>query len=508
MIGSPEMKLREYFEKANLPAIATWADEVTLINPPFEHQVGDLNHLAAHTRCGLFNDAGLGKTRPLQAYSLWLVGQGNKVVTVMPPTLVIQYRESFTRTFQGVDDQVSISTLRGTVPQRNKLIQAWEETSWPDVLIMSNEMFVQYHEELLPRGYTCVIVDEAQSIKNAGTRIHKAVKHFGGDMDNSNGIVLSTGTPLETNPTDAYGFFAICYPQRYGSYRGFLQLHAVYDSGIYSGGRAVVPPQIIGYINLDYMHNGLVKFSRRIKKEDVLDLPPRLITEVKVDLSPRHKELYRNLMETRLAELEDRMLDLTEQTALYQAMQRSLICPEDYTNDKFTNTILESIDTILDTLEGQKVVIYCWYNNSIEKIKARYPKLNPATLYGKTTNKEAEKQKFLNDPTCRLMIANPKSGGVGVDGMQDVSSHMIFAEVCPFVGVVQQAIARLHRTGQKGPSVNVYILVPNGTIAVKLRNDLLRKDDWQEQVMKDKRTILRDLMGEQGIQGSLDDLQN
>jgi hypothetical protein len=64
----------------------------------------------------------------------------------------------------------------------------------------------------------------------------------------------------------------------------------------------------------------------------------------------------------------------------------------------------------------------------------------------------------------------------------------------------------LHRTGQKAEAVNVYILVPAGTIAVKLRNDLIKKDYQQELAVQDKRAVLTALMGEGGIRGSLDSL--
>ena len=70
----------------------------------------------------------------------------------------------------------------------------------------------------------------------------------------------------------------------------------------------------------------------------------------------------------------------------------------------------------------------------------------------------------------------------------------------------QQAIDRLHRTGQKAEAVNVYILVPAGTIAVKLRNDLIKKDYQQELAVQDKRAVLTALMGGDGLKGSLDSL--
>lgn len=500
--------LKDYFTAAELPAQPEWAEQVQMVSPPFDHQIGDLNHLASMTRSGLFNDAGIGKTRPLQAYALWLVGQGNKVVAVMPPILVPQFKESLGKTFIGNDKFVWTEMLQGTPKQRDKQTAKWHV--WPDILITSYKMFVKYWRELEDKGYTCVIVDEAQALKTAGTQLHDAVKAFAGNVLESNGVVLSTGTPIETNPTDAYGYFAICNPRRYGSYKSFERTHCIFGEGFRyenAEGKTVnIPPQIVGYMNLEYLHEGMKALGRRIKKEDVFDLPPRLITEVKVGLSRQHKQLYDSLVEDRLAEIGERMIDLTTQSALYQATQRALICPEIYTDQEVDNEVLNNMDSILESLEGFKTVVYCWYTESVEKLATQYKHLNPATLYGGTKDREAQKRKFIDDPTCKIIIANPRSGGVGVDGLQNVSSHIIFAEVCPFPGTVQQAIARLHRSGQQSKLINVYFLVPVGTIAVKLRNDLVKKDGLQEQIMRDARTILKDLMGADGIQGSLDDI--
>jgi len=61
----------------------------------------------------------------------------------------------------------------------------------------------------------------------------------------------------------------------------------------------------------------------------------------------------------------------------------------------------------------------------------------------------------------------------------------------------------LHRTGQT-ESVNIYLLVPLHTVAVRLSNNLVRRDEEANRVARDKRSFLRDLMGEDGIQGSPD----
>lgn len=502
----------DYLNAAGLSPPA-FAHRVQMRFPPFNHQVGDLQFLASNTRAGLWSEPGVGKTLPVQAYAAWLVGMGNKVVVTMPPVLVQQFRQSFSKTYIGIDEHVKADVLQGTPKQREKLIASWDGC-WPDLLVMSYRMFVDYHKQLLTEGYSCVIVDEATAVKSPSSQLHHAVKVFGGNHKrDSNGIVLMTGTPVETNVTDAYGLIAILNPDRYGSKKMFERVHCIKrdmpiaynEDGEITGTRE----QIIGYKNLPLLNESLFLMGRRILKADVSDLPPRMISEIPITLSRGHRELYKKIVDERIAEIGDRVLDLTESTALYQGLQRLILNPEDFTDDKIDNEVLNTLDTLLhESLAGHKVVVYCWFQSTIERMKARYAKLNPAVLYGKTSGnkRDAEKMKFINDPTCRVIFANPRSGGVGVDGFQAVSSHAIFAEVCPFVGVFQQSIDRLHRTGQKSSAVTVYVLVPTGTIAVKLRNDLLRKDMQQELTVQDKRTILHNLLGEEGIQGSLDDV--
>jgi SNF2 family DNA or RNA helicase len=98
---------------------------------------------------------------------------------------------------------------------------------------------------------------------------------------------------------------------------------------------------------------------------------------------------------------------------------------------------------------------------------------------------------------------NPRSGGVGVDGLQAVCSHVVFAESVTTPGLFEQAISRLHRSGQTARTINIYLLTALGTVAVKRRNDLLRKEHEANQVVGDTKTLLSELLGEEGIQGEL-----
>lgn len=506
--------LADYFEDAHLPesSIAEWQSKVTL-NPvriPAKHQVDDLNHLARHIRCKLLNETGVGKTLPLQAYGLWLCGQGNKVIYLMPPVLIEQFLLSFAFTYQGYAQYVSSVNFNMEKSVRLGYLDRLKsgEQVVPDILVMSYVMFSKHHKELKELGYSCVIVDEATVAKTPSSQIHKNIKIFAGACnDQSNGVVLVTGTPIDTNIEDAYGLIAITNPNRYGSFRAFTKAHCITTT---MSVRFERPDgsvtfkdvdRIVGYKNLDYLNASLYADGRRVLKKDVSDLPPKLITEIPIALSKPHLALYKRLVDERLAELGDKVIDLTTSSALYQAMQQTIMNPFEYTDERFDNHALQAIDTLLESLQGHKVLIYCWYTKTIKQLLVRYAEHNPAVLFGETHgSKEVQRMKFISDPTCRMMLANPRSGGVGVDQLQTVCSHVICAEIFPLPGLFQQAIDRLHRNGQT-ETVNVYLLVAMKTIAVKLRNDLIRKDGNQESVVRDKRTVLLDLMGSEGLKG-------
>ena len=494
------MKLSELIREAFLPISADWQDKVEVGKTPFAHQIEDLKYMGSCHRCGIYNEPGVGKTLPIQAYGLWRAGNGNRVVYVMPPILIRQFSQSLDVNFVGARDFITCEAFNRNPAQRDKLWAKWEDTTFPNILLVSYVMFVKYYEALLEKGFNCVVVDEATAIKSPSSKIHKAVRAFAED---DNGVVLVTGTPIETNVEDAYGFIKIITPEAYGSYKNFEYHHVVkYSMFVPSSGKEVYKTQ--GYSNLEMLHDNLFRQARRVLKSEVSDLPPRLISEYLIDLSPKHMKLYNRMVNERMLEIGDELVDMTTAQSLYQAMQQVLLNPEKFGEAQHDNELFVALDAIIESLEGQKILVYAWFNASVDTICERYKHLNPAKINGSVTgdNRENEKQRFISDDGCKMLVANPKSGGVGIDLLQNVCSHMVYAEVCPFVGTFQQSMDRLHRTGQKSESVNVYILVANHTISVKLRNDLIKKDAYQELAMKDKRAILSDLLGNEGLKGS------
>jgi hypothetical protein len=84
----------------------------------------------------------------------------------------------------------------------------------------------------------------------------------------------------------------------------------------------------IHYRDLDRLHDNLYAQARRVLKRQISDLPPRLFTEYLVKLSPKHLALYNQIVEERMLEIDEELIDMTTAQALYQATQQILLNPE------------------------------------------------------------------------------------------------------------------------------------------------------------------------------------
>ncbi len=487
---------------------------------PFPHQVSGFKQALKWSRFGLYDDAGAGKTYPIQAYCTILSLLGNKVVVGMPPVLLEQFKESYEEFFIGIGNYKDIQIFEGNVAKRGKMMDSWNRRAkgWPDVLLMTYQMFSSFHKlkeapdktvrkkdgtsyikkgwkkdrrnRLIAKGYNVLVFDESQAIKNISSTITKVVKRYVDETDCH--LLLSTGSPLGNTPEDCYSPIKLVTPDVYRTKGAFERKHIIRN--IHSPFR-----EVIAYENLDLLHNNLFKQARRVTKEEVTEnLPDKLLTKVPIKLGASHMKLYRELLTARVLEFDGQVLDATNNSKLRMTALRLISNPENYVDagKTITNEMDAACESLIEMIDPSlhKIVIFSNFKDTVARIAAHYSHLNPVTINSATKDVNKSRKAFTEDDDCRLLVLNYVSGGVGLN--LQVSSHSIFYEPVSVPSQFHQAIARTHRTGQKSTCVNGYLLDPKATFAHKQIQNLLEKDSVANEVIRDPNKLLIELLGD------------
>lgn len=522
-MNPPRYSLAEYFRSANIFEFPQFFYGIGLRYKPFPHQIEDLKFCSKHERFGLFNDAGVGKTLPMQAMLiLYCAGYGNKGVVCMPPSLIGQFMESFFHEedsyFIGLKEFVNFDVYSGTKTAKDKMWERWTITGFPDVLVMSYNAFSGLHpikpvkEKVITNSATrksftrpavktmrdhplkkyefnVLFFDEAQMLKNVSSGNHKKVFRYIGDSEGEFLLGLFTGSPIANTLHDAYGMIHLLTPDVYPTLRTFERKHCVFaQNSDYK--------TLIGYINQEELNTNLYAHGRRVTKQEALkDLPPMIPTAIPVHLSPGHKKWYTKLLTERVLELPGEYIDATQAQKLRQVALQIITNPHRYIPTSVENEVFNTFSAVIESInpDKNKIIVFCFFTETVNFLQEKYKHLNPAVINGQSGSKEAARIKFTRDDTCRISIINWLSGGAGLNFQ--VSNHIIFYETPTVPSQALQAIARSHRAGQDKP-VNVTFFKVLGTIMAKSLKQLLRKDFEVNTVVKDRHEMLHELLGE------------
>ncbi|CAJ1419916.1 unnamed protein product [Effrenium voratum] len=96
-----------------------------------------------------------------------------------------------------------------------------------DVVLTSYESFLANHEKFLQESWTCVVLDEAQTIKNHNSQTANAVKR----LAQAPFRLALTGSPIENSLDDMHSILQFVEPSCCGSLQDFRQRFAGTEEG-------------------------------------------------------------------------------------------------------------------------------------------------------------------------------------------------------------------------------------------------------------------------------------
>lgn len=453
----------------------------------------------------VFTTGNTGKTLPTMAAAIYQALIGNKLLLVMPPALLFQLGRTLKGTFRGHDRLIKTLTLNGGPKQRDPLINAWldDPSQAPDLLLMSYQIFLKEWKHL--RGiYQGLVCDEAQALKNPETKIYHAVRAYLGPVGEKIFWPM-TGTPIPNELVDAYGLISLVTPDAYASFDQFDRMHCRYTliktktGG--RNGRGGAFKKRTGYHNEERIQQALFQKARRVLRAHVLDIDEPQFVPMPVELHKAHRSLYREIFRKRYVTIGDQVIAANNQQRLRQMLLQTVACPHLFSEKPVPNALEEWLDQLLDSVgvAKNKVVIVSHFQATGDALFEKFTKagMKPAIVYGGRYKMTAEKAMdlFDNDPECRVMLVQPRSGGAGLD-MQKASHFMVLYEPPSTPGDLDQLVARICRGGQTEP-VSVFYPQVLGTAMIARFEACVDKKQRADDVTLSENDFLREMMGDQ-----------
>lgn len=148
------------------------------------------------------------------------------------------------------------------------------------------------------------------------------------------------------------------------------------------------------------------------------------------------------------------------------------------------------IDFVKDLLVSiEKVVVFARHVEVMDALMTYFSKhgCEPALYRGgmSDTQKDANKARFMSDPSCRVFVGQRQAAGTGINGLQRVCSTAVIAEPPWVPGETDQLIGRLDRMGQEDDIVNAYVMYARGTLGAIVVQVHDRKEERGARLMGD-----------------------
>ena len=429
-----------------------------------------LQYLRAHHLGGILaDDMGLGKTAQALAHVLVEKQAGRldlPVLVVLPTSLIFNWQAEATR----MAPSLRLLTLQG--PERADLFAQMPEH---DLVLTTYPLLWRDLDVLTAQRFHLVILDEAQMVKNAGSRSARALRR----LQTRHSLCL-TGTPMENHLGELWAQFDWLMPGFLGDARQFA---ARWRKPIEENGETLRAALLAQRVR---------PFILRRRKQDVAsELPPRTEVIKRVQLQGQQRELYESVRvaaDVQVRRVLERQSFNGAQISILDALLklRQVCCdPHLLKTGKAVSVEVPTIERaklelLADMLpalveEGRRVLVFSQFTELLELIadQLQNQALPFLSLTGKTSPKDrgGVVQRF-QAQEVPILLLSLKAGGVGLN--LTAADTVIHMDPWWNPAVEEQATARAHRIGQDQP-VFVYKLVVEGSIEERMLELQARK---------------------------------
>jgi non-specific serine/threonine protein kinase len=399
----------------------------------------------------LADDMGLGKTVQVIALLEVLRTRTNiKTMLVVPASLMGNWEKELNRFAPEIKYKMIY----------NKKDVLKEDEDDYDVLITTYGM-VSRREDLNEKSWDILILDEAQAIKNPGTKQTKAVKKI-----KARARIALTGTPIENSLSDLWSLFDFLNGGLLGTateFKRFMKrLNQEHED--YKKLRSIVNPFILRRLKTD--------------KNVITELPEKIEIKTYTPLSKKQVTLYDKTLKELMNNLQNAKGIQRRGMVLASITKFKQICnhPDHYlSQDDFDikySGKFERLKEIAETVyqKRERILVFTQYREMTEPLAKFLETIfsrEGRIIHGGTPVKKRTRyvEDFQGEDYIPFMVLSLKAGGVGLNLTN--ANHVIHFDRWWNPAVENQATDRAFRIGQK-KNVIVHKFITKGTIEEKI----------------------------------------
>ena len=423
--------------------------------PPLDHQKEAIQKLVENKKFILADDMGLGKTTSTIISALETGAK--KVLIICPASLKINWQR-----------EIENYSYRTTSIIEGK---KWDDA---DFVIINYDIIKNFHDDkkksestIVNSKFDLVIVDEAHYVQNSQAQRTKLINDIGSKVER---VWLLTGTPITSRPINYFNLLNLIDSPVAQNWMAYVKR---YCNGFqFQAGRRKIW-NVSGASNLEELRDRTAPLVLRRLKENVLDLPEKIITPVYLRLkSKEYEELMGEYYDwyDKSGESDSLTLQFTKLTKVRQVIA-----------EEKTKATIELCENIIE--QGKKVIVFTNFTKSLEMILQHFGK-NAVRLDGQMSQKERQLSvdRFQNEEDVKIFVGNIKAAGVGIT--LTAAEAVVMNDLSFLPSDHSQAEDRSYRYGQKN-NVLVYYPIFDNTVEGLIYDILKKKKNIFETIMGD-----------------------
>lgn len=476
-----------------------YLDEMLL--KPYPFQTVGISFLHDVKQCMIADEMGLGKTPQIigSIWKLYKEDKVNKSLIICPASLKYQWQEEIDK-FLG--DKASAIVVDGTTKSRAQLYEELKESA-PLFTIINYELVRNDVEILKELSFDCIALDEAHRIRSWESKTSIAIKELDAQYK-----FAATGTPMQNKPEEVFNIFAWLNPKILGTWWYFRKRYVVI------GEKFKKKNVVLGYDNLDELHDKLAKYMlRRLKDEVAPELPEMLINNYSVPMTDKqiklHDEIKQELLELikevgQYTEYDENGRIISEHPkagqvlGMFTMLQEVCDSPEllsmsdsrmaqhyaiDDTKSPKLDELENIIKDILDNNEATKVVIFTQFERMQRLIEGRLSKLGKCIVLNGKMN-AIERQRAKNEFTMGdgQFFISTDAGNYGLN--LQCAKVLVNFDLPWNPAVWEQRNGRIHRIGSTHDVVNIINLISIGGLDENILETLYKKKAYSDTIVE------------------------